>query len=214
MPHPTVSSEHPPLLAALVADARAAARGEGHRLGGRLVTAGQMVRLALESDAYLAQVFYRLGVSARRHGIPVLPRLARAGAAVVAQVHIGPDVVIGPGLYLAHGQVAMSGRVRLGPGVVVFPWATISGLDGEVELATDGRVGTGSVIEGPAHVGDHVRIGANAAVTWIVRGAPGSRGSPLARWAEPHRHRPIRCPFTEATDHEHHPHRTATRAGP
>mgnify|MGYP003451976362 FL=1 len=174
MPHPTVSSEHPPLLAALVADARAAARfrGEGHRLGGRLVTAGQMVRLALESDAYLAQVFYRLGVSARRHGIPVLPRLARAGAAVVAQVHIGPDVVIGPGLYLAHGQVAMSGRVRLGPGVVVFPWATISGLDGEVELATDVRVGTGSVIEGPAHVGDRGRIGANAAVTGIVpRGA-------------------------------------------
>lgn len=153
-----------------MADARAAAwfRGEGHRLGGRWVTAGQMVRLALESDAYLAQILYRVGASARRRRLPLLPRVARAGAAAVAQVHIGPDVVIAPGLYLAHGQVAMSGRVRLGPGVVVFPWATITASDGEVALASDVRVGTGAVIEGPATVGAGVRIGANATVTGTV----------------------------------------------
>lgn len=167
---PGPSAVHPPLIPALVADARAAARfrGEGHRLGGRLVTAGQMVRLALESDAYLAQVLHRLGATLRRHHIPLLPRLARAGAAVVAQVHIGPDVVVGPGLYLAHGQVSLSGRVRLAPGVVMFPWATIDATDGDVELATDVRVGTGSVIVGPARIGAGVRIGANAVVTGSV----------------------------------------------
>lgn len=165
------TSDHPPLVAALVADARASAyyRSEGHRLGGRRTTAGQMVRLALESDAYLAQALYRVGVWARTRRIPLVPRLAQMGASVVAQVEIGPDVVVGPGLYLAHGQVAISGPVRLAGGVVMFPWSTITASPGApVEVGTDARIGTGAVIEGPARIGAHARVGANATVTGDV----------------------------------------------
>jgi len=154
----------------LVADARAAARfrGEYHRLGNRWVTAGQMLRLAVESDAYLAQVCYRVGASARRYRVPVVPRLMKVAAAAIAQVHVGPDVVIGPGLYLAHGQVDLRGSVRLGPGVVMFPWSTIDSSNGEVVIETDVRVGTGAVITGPAVVGAHTRIGANAVLSGDV----------------------------------------------
>lgn len=164
------NSESPPLVSALVVDARAAARfrGEYHRMGNRWVTAGQMVRLALESDAYLAQVCYRIGASARQHGVPLVPRLMKVAAAVVAQVHIGPEAVVGPGLYLAHGQVDLHGPVRLADGVVMFPWSTIDSSGGEVTIGTDVRVGTGAVINGPASVGAHTRIGANAVVTGDV----------------------------------------------
>lgn len=166
-----VTSDHPPLVAALVADARVSAsfRAEGHRLGGRRTTAGQMVRLMIESDAYLAQVMYRVGVWARVRRVPIIPRLAQLGASVVAQVEIGPDVVVGPGLYLAHGQVTVHGPVRLAEGVVMFPWSTVTATaDRPVAVGTNVRIGTGAVIEGPARIGPHARIGANATVTGDV----------------------------------------------
>jgi serine O-acetyltransferase len=161
---------HPPLVDALLGDARTSAgfRGERHEFRSRADAVGQMLRLALVSDAYLAQVCYRVGVALRNRGVPLLPRLARLGAAAVAQVHIGPDVVIQPGLYLAHGQVTISGRVHLGPRVVCFPWSTIDGSGGPVTVGTDARIGTGAVVEGPCALGDHARVGANAAVTGDV----------------------------------------------
>lgn len=161
----------PSLRETLVADAKRSAyfRNEGHQVATRRATAIHMVRLAVISDAYLAQVLYRIGAWAASRRIRLLPRLARAGAVAVAQVHIGPQVEVGPGLYLAHGQVTIDGPVRLEPGVVMFPWSTIIASPGApVEVATDVRVGTGAVIEGPARIGAHVRIGANAVVTGDV----------------------------------------------
>lgn len=180
----TPPGHHAPLLAALVADARVSAhfRGEGHRLGGRRTTAGQMVRLAIESDAYLAQVLYRVGVWARTRHIPLLPRLAQLGASAVAQVEIGPEVVVGRGLYLAHGQVRVSGPVHIDDNVVMFPWATITATaDRPVHIAADVRVGTGSVIEGPARIGAGVRIGANAHVTGDLPAGAKVAGVPARR---------------------------------
>lgn len=144
-----------------------------------------MVRLAIESDAYLAQVMYRVGVWARTRRIPIVPRLARLGASVVAQVEIGPDVVVGPGLYLAHGQVSVHGHVHLAERVVMFPWSTITGTaDAPVEIGADARIGTGAVIEGPARIGAHARIGANATVTGDVAASARIAGVPARQIVE------------------------------
>lgn len=148
-------------------------------MGDRVTTAGQMIRLMLESDAYLAQVFYRLGAWAKHRRIPGIWRLASWAASTVAQVHVGPDVVVGPGWYLAHGQVSLQGPVTLGAGVVMFPWSSVVASAGSpVTIGVDVRVGTGAVIQGPCRVGDHARIGANAVVTGDVANGAKVAGIP------------------------------------
>jgi serine O-acetyltransferase len=168
----------PPLTfwALLYTDARAAAafRGERPDADGRWSRAVLLVRLAVQSDAYLAQSVSRWAAWRTERGARLGPAVARRLARILAQIGIDPDVHIGPGLYIAHGQVAIEGATDLGSNVVLFPWVTIRPAAPGGPAPVIGphvRIGTGAVIEGPVRIGRAARIGANAVVTDDV--APG-----------------------------------------
>lgn len=164
-----IAARHPGLRAALLADAALTARYRGERSEFRSWwDAGrQMARLALISDAFLAQALYRLKAGMQARGVPVLPRLAHRLAMALAQVSIGDPVVVEPGVYIAHGHVVVDGLVEIGPGVVLFPFVTIGLRAGDIRgarIERDVHVGTGAKIIGGVHVGAGARIGANAVV--------------------------------------------------
>ncbi|MEA2341528.1 MAG: hypothetical protein QOG11_1605, partial [Solirubrobacteraceae bacterium] len=83
-----IHARHPPLREAIMADARvtAAFRGERAEFRSPLDGVAQAVRLAWTSDAFLAQVLYRVKTRLQVRGVPLLPRLAHRLAMMVAQV--------------------------------------------------------------------------------------------------------------------------------
>jgi serine O-acetyltransferase len=177
---------HPGLREAVREDARVTAmhRGERHEFRSRLDTALQVGRLAWVSDAFAAQLLYRVKARAQARGVPVLPRIAHRLAMLLAQVSIGDPVVMHPGVYIVHGQVVLDGLVEIGPGVVIAPFVTIGLLAGDVQgpvLEAGVNVGTGAKVIGPVRVGEGARIGANAVVVDDV--APGTTvvGAPARR---------------------------------
>ncbi|NNE74659.1 MAG: serine acetyltransferase [Acidimicrobiales bacterium] len=128
---------------------------------------GQVLRLAVVADAFLAQVFYRAKASLQRHRIPLLPHIFHRLAIQNAGVCIGDPVLIEPGLYLAHGQVVIDGVVRIKRGVAIFPWVTIGLRPPALGGATIGRsasIGTGAKVLGEVTIGHRARVGANAVV--------------------------------------------------
>ena len=137
-----IRSRHPGLREALVADARVALfhRGDRYELRSGADAAIQILRLIWESDAFLAQAFYRLKASLQRRGVPLLPRLAHRLAMLTGQVAIGDPVVIHPGFHLLHGQVVIDGVVEIHPGVVIGPFVTI-GLRAGGHRRPDDRAG-------------------------------------------------------------------------
>lgn len=162
-------ARHPRLREALPADARitAAYRGERHEFRSPVDAALQMARLALVSDAFLAQALYRLKARLQALGVPVLPRVAHRLAMVTAQVSIGDPVVVQPGVYILHGQVVIDGTVEIGSGVTIGPWVTIGLRAGDYQGAIIERnvsIGTGAKVIGPVRIGEGATIGANAVV--------------------------------------------------
>jgi serine O-acetyltransferase len=166
-------ARHPAFTRAVLADARITAqrRGERYEFRSRADAVAQMVRLAVVSDAYLAQVLYRAKAALQAKGVPVLPRIAHRLAMMTAQVSIGDPVVVQPGIYLPHGQVVIDGVVEVGSGTSIAPWSTIGLVAGAIFGPTIGAnvsIGTGSKLVGPITVGAGARIGANAVVVHDV----------------------------------------------
>jgi serine O-acetyltransferase len=162
-------ARHPPLRAAVMADARITAVQRGDRADFRSKpdAAWQLVRLALVSDAFLAQVLYRVKTRLQAAGVPVLPRLAHRAAMALAQVSIGDPVVVAPGVYIIHGQVVVDGLVEIAEEVVIAPFVTIGLRAGDVRGATIERgvsIGTGAKVIGPVRVGAGAVVAANAVV--------------------------------------------------
>jgi serine O-acetyltransferase len=167
-------ARHPPFWEALVADAGIAARSRGERaeFTSRPDAALQMLRLAWESDGFLAQALYRAKARLQALGVPVLPRLAHRLAMAAGQVCIGDPVVVAPGVYIVHGQTVIDGLTEIGPGCVIAPFTTIGLKSGNwvgPTLEADVEVGTGAKLLGELRVGAGARIGANAVV---VRDVP------------------------------------------
>lgn len=178
-----IRARHPRLREALVEDAKitAAYRGERHEFRSRRDAAAQMARLALVSDAYLAQALYRLKARLQALGVPVLPRIAHRLAMAVAQVSIGDPVVVHPGVYILHGQVVIDGLVEVHPGVTIAPWVTIGLRAGDFSGAVierDVSIGTGAKVIGPVRVGAGAQIGANAVVVHDVPAGATVVGAP------------------------------------
>lgn len=164
-----IRSRHPGLREALAADAQITAfyRGERHEFRSRIDLALQVVRLAWESDAFLAQALYRAKARMQALGVPVLPRLSHRLAMAIAQVSIGDPVVMHPGVYLVHGQVVADGLVEIHQGTTIFPWVTIGLRAGDVRGATierDVSIGTGAKVIGGVRIGAGAKVGANAVV--------------------------------------------------
>jgi serine O-acetyltransferase len=178
-----IRARHPRLGEALAADARLTAlyRGERHEFRSRLDLAGQIVRLAWVSDAFLAQALYRAKARLQALGVPVLPRLAHRLAMSLGQISIGDPVMVHPGVYILHGQVVADGLVEIHSGVTIAPFVTIGLLAGDVRGATierDVSIGTGAKIIGPVTVGAGARVGANAVVVDDVPAGATVAGAP------------------------------------
>jgi serine O-acetyltransferase len=164
-----LAARHPRAWHAIRADASVNAlyRGERHEFRSRTDAAVQCVRLAWVSDAFLAQVLYRLKARMQALGVPLLPRIAHRLAIGLAQVSIGDPVVVQSGVYIVHGQVVIDGIVEIGSGAVIAPFVTIGLRAGELRGATierDVSIGTGAKVIGPVRIGAGARIGANAVV--------------------------------------------------
>jgi serine O-acetyltransferase len=162
-------ARHPGFRESVMADAKvtAAYRGERHEFRSRGDAAAQLLRLAVVSDAFLAQSLYRAKAALQARGVPLLPRVAHRLAMALAQVSIGDPVVVEPGLYVLHGQVVIDGTVEIGSGTTIAPWVTIGLRAGVYQGATIGRnvsIGTGAKIIGPVRIGEGATIGANAVV--------------------------------------------------
>jgi serine O-acetyltransferase len=156
------------LREAILGDARitAAHRFEPHEFSG-LAAMVAVVRLGFVTDAFAAQVLYRLGVWLRERRVPVLPVVLRRLAMQLGQVSIGDPVVMHPGVYLVHGQVVIDGLVEIQGGTSIGPFVTI-GVRGEdlrgPTIGSGVTIGTGAKLLGPITVGEGARIGANAVV--------------------------------------------------
>jgi serine O-acetyltransferase len=162
-------ARHPDVVKAVLADARITAqrRGERWEFRTRADAVAQCIRLAVVSDAFAAQVLYRVKAGLQAREIPVLPRVCHRLAMMIAQVSIGDPVVVEPGVYFPHGQVVIDGVVEVGSGTAISPWVTIGLLAGSIEgpkVGRDVKIGTGAKLIGPLHVGNGARIGANAVV--------------------------------------------------
>lgn len=103
------------------------------------------------------------------HHVPVLPMVIKAairitwGAVVPYQAQIGKGTVLG---YQALGLVIHK-RAVIGKNCHISQNTTIGGTYGLYEVPVLGdnvRVGAGTAIIGPIHVGDNVIIGANSVV--------------------------------------------------
>ncbi len=116
-------------------------------------------------------LIYRLQAWLRSNRVPLLPGLCRRLTMAVAAVSIGDSAVVGPALLLAHGNVVIDGRTRIGGLCTIGPFVTIGlntgGPDASLVGPTIGRfvfIGTGAKILGPITIGENARIGANAVV--------------------------------------------------
>jgi serine O-acetyltransferase len=167
---------HPRLREAVLADARltAALRFEPHELSGlRAVLA--ILRLMAVSDAFAAQVLYRVKARLQDLGVPVLPRVAHRLAIVLGSVSIGDPVVVHPGVYVVHGQIVVDGLTEIHGGTQISPFVTIGVRGPDLQGPTIGPnvfIGTGAKVLGGISVGEGARIGANAVVLDDV--APGA----------------------------------------
>lgn len=162
-------AEQPGFRAAVVADARMAAgrRGEGELASSGPLLLAQVLRLALVSDGFGAQVVYRAKSWARVRGIPVLPAILHRIAIAMGQMAIGDPVLIEAGVYINHGQVVIDGITRIGAGSMIGPFVSIGLVAGEFEGPTIGRgvtVGTHACILGKLTIGDGATIGSGAVV--------------------------------------------------
>ncbi len=120
-------AKQPRFFAALVADAKITAetRGERSQFRGRADAMCQALRLMWTCDGFLALAFYRAQARLDALGVPVLHRVAHRISMIIAQVSIGPTVVLHPGVFVGHGQIVVDGFVEIHSGVVILPWVTI-----------------------------------------------------------------------------------------
>ena len=172
----------------MLADARVYLqhRGESGGEPGNLYLVAQALRLALVSDAFLAQAMYRLKARLQGLSVPILPRICHRLAIMLGQVAIGDPVLVRPGVYLAHGQVVIDGITEIGAGSVISPFVTVGLLTGNFQGPTVGprvRIGTGARVLGPIEIGAEARIGANSVVLGDVPEGATAVGAP-ARIAE------------------------------
>src|SRR5437588_557416 len=169
VPMSEIRARHPSFREAVLGDLRltSAHRFERHEFRSPLDAVVRAMRLAWVSDAFLAQVLYRVKTRLQAWGVPVLPRVSHRMAMSTAGLSIGDPVVVHPGVYIVHGQVVIDGFVEIHSGTVISPFVTIGLRGGDIggpTLGPDVSIGTGAKILGSVRVGQGAKIGANAVV--------------------------------------------------
>ena len=164
-----VRARHPGFVAAVLADARVTSRNRGRPLRGasRGRLALEALRLAWESDGFLAQAMYRAKARLQGLGVPILPRLLHRLAIITSGIYIGDPVVVHPGIHLAHGQIVIDGIVEVHSETTIFPFVTIGLRAPSLVGPTIGpgvTIGSGAKVLGEITVGRGARVGANAVV--------------------------------------------------
>jgi serine O-acetyltransferase len=164
-----VRARHPSFVEAVLADARVTSRNRGQPLRGasRSRVALEALRLAWESDGFLAQALYRAKASLQGRGVPILPRLLHRLAIATSGIYIGDPVVVHPGIHLAHGQIVIDGIVEVHSGATIFPFVTIGLRAPSMIGPTIGpgvTIGSGAKVLGEVEVGEGAKVGANAVV--------------------------------------------------
>ena len=164
-----IRARHPRFAEAVLADAAVTARyrGERHEFRSAADAWLQALRLAWQSDAFLAQALYRAKARMQALGVPLLPRVAHRLAVMTGQVSIGDPVVVQAGVYLMHGQVVIDGVTEVGSGVTIGPFVTLGLRHGDIAgptIGADSHIGTGAKVVGSVRVGAGTQIGANAVV--------------------------------------------------
>ncbi len=127
----------------------------------------EALRLAYESDGFLAQAMYRAKARLQGLGVPVLPRIFHRLAILTSGIYIGDPVVVQPGVHLAHGQIVIDGIVEVHRGVTIFPFVTLGLRAPSVVGPTIGpraTIGSGAKVLGEVSVGEGAKVGANAVV--------------------------------------------------
>jgi serine acetyltransferase len=189
---PEILVKHPRFLHAVAADARvtAAFRSERWQFRSRVDTLKQALRLMGRSDAFLAQTLYRAKARLQTLGVPLLPTVAHRLAMMTAQLCIGDSVVVHPGVYFPHGQVAIDGRVEVYSGTVINPWVTIgprASDTGTTTIGPNANIGTGAMVIGSVNIASGAVVGANALVlTNVAEGhtVVGTPAAPIAKRTE------------------------------
>lgn len=125
----------------------------------------------LLSPSLRAVIVYRLQAWLKAHHVPLLPAFCRQLTMLMADVSVGDQAEIGPGLLINHGHVVIDGTVVIGALCSIAPFVTIGldtgGPDASFAGPTIGRfvfIGTGAKVLGAITVGNNARIGANAVV--------------------------------------------------
>lgn len=164
-----VRSQHPPFAAAVLADAQVTARrrGERYEFRNKADAVIQVVRLAIVTDAFFAQICYRAKARCQTRRIPFLPRLFHHLAVTHGGICIGDPVVVHAGVHIPHGHVVVNGGVEVGRGVVLSPFTTlglVTTVAGGPTIGAMASIGTGAKVLGPVKVGERARVGANSVV--------------------------------------------------
>jgi len=164
-----VRARHPRFLTAVLADARLTSLHRGRPLAdaspARVLV--EALRLAWESDGFLAQSIYRARARLQGLGVPILPRILHRLAISISGLYIGDPVIVHPGVHLAHGQIVIDGIVEVHPGATIFPFVTIGLRAPSMVGPTIGprvTIGSGAKVIGAVTVGELAKIGANAVV--------------------------------------------------
>ena len=118
-----------------------------------------------------ALLFHRLAHSFYKLKLYFLARLVSETARLVTLIEIHPGARIGKGLVIDHGIGIVIGETStIGDDCILFQGVTLGGLNHEPvkrhpTLGNNVMVGAGAKILGNIHLGDKVRVGANAVVT-------------------------------------------------
>ena len=180
-----IRDRHPRFIEAVVADARMTSQRRGEPLGEASKTRvlAEAVRLAWESDGFLAQAMYRGKARLQSLGVPILPRILHRLAIITSGLYIGDPVIVHPGVHLAHGQIVIDGIVEVHSGATIFPFVTIGLRAPNVAGPTIGpraTIGSGAKVIGEVTIGERAKIGANAVVVSDVPAGTTVTGIPPA----------------------------------
>jgi serine O-acetyltransferase len=164
-----VRARHPRFIEAVLADARITSRNRGRPLSraSRSRVALEALRLAWESDGFLAQALYRAKAGLQGRGVPILPRILHRLAIATSGIYIGDPVVVHPGVHLAHGQIVIDGIAEVHSGAQIFPFVTIGLRAPSMIGPTIGpraTIGSGAKVLGEVEIGEAAKVGANAVV--------------------------------------------------